>query len=132
MSIPSVFLVVLVCLFFHMKYSISISISMKKLVSTWLLFFCSFLSIFQSLFYFLKFYIYLLVVPGFSCGMQTLTCSMWDLIPWPGIKPMSPCIWSWSLSHWTTREVPIFQSLNKYFFCKNKPHYSKNDKGKPH
>ena len=25
--------------------------------------------------------LYLLVVPGLSCGMQTLTCSMWDLVP---------------------------------------------------
>ena len=26
--------------------------------------------------------------PGsFSLGMQTLSCGMWDLIPWPGIEP---------------------------------------------
>ena len=27
------------------------------------------------------------------------------LVPRPGIKPMSPAFESWSLNHWTTREV---------------------------
>ena len=40
------------------------------------------------------------------CGMQALSCSMLDLIPWPGIKPGSPSLGSCSLSHWTTREIP--------------------------
>ena len=30
----------------------------------------------------------------FSCGTQTLSCGMWDLVPWPGIKPGAPCIGS--------------------------------------
>ena len=38
-------------------------------------------------------------------GMQTL-CSTWDLVPWAGIKPSPPALGVWSLSHWTTREVP--------------------------
>ena len=42
----------------------------------------------------------------FSCGMGTLSGSMWDLIPQPGIKPRPPALRVWSLSHWTTREVP--------------------------
>ena len=41
----------------------------------------------------------------FSCGLGTLRCGMWDLVPWPGIEPWAPCIGS--LSHWTTREVTI-------------------------
>ena len=28
------------------------------------------------------------------------------LVPWPGIKPMSPALGAWSLNHWTTRDVP--------------------------
>ena len=28
-----------------------------------------------------------LIVPGISYGMRTLSCSMWDLAPWPGIEP---------------------------------------------
>ena len=43
----------------------------------------------------------------FSCGMRTLSCSMWDLFPCPGIKPGPPALGVWSLSHWTTREVPL-------------------------
>ena len=33
---------------------------------------------------------------------------MWYLVPWPGIKPGPPALVAWSLSHWTTREVPIY------------------------
>ena len=64
-------------------------------------------------FSFLKLYV---VAPGlrcgmqdiFSCSMRTLSCGTWDLAPWPGIKPRSPALGAWSLSHWTTREVPRF------------------------
>ena len=31
---------------------------------------------------------------------------MWDLSPWPGIKPRPPALGAWGLSHWTTRDVP--------------------------
>ena len=38
------------------------------------------------------------------------------LIPWPRIEPMSPALETWSLSHWTTREVPWVESFcNKWF-----------------
>ena len=42
----------------------------------------------------------------FSCGMQLLGCSMWNLVPWPGIELRPPALRAWSLSHWTTRKVP--------------------------
>ena len=42
----------------------------------------------------------------FSCGMWTLSFSMWGLIPWPGIEPGSPVLGAWSLSHQNTRKVP--------------------------
>ena len=45
----------------------------------------------------------------FSCRLGTLSCSMWDLVPWPGIEPGSPALGAQSLSHWTTREVPMNQ-----------------------
>ena len=35
-------------------------------------------------------------------AVQTLGCSIWDLVAWPGIWSQAP----WSLSHWTTREDP--------------------------
>ena len=33
---------------------------------------------------------------------RIFSCRMWDLLPWPG----PPALGVWSLSHWTTREVP--------------------------
>ena len=34
------------------------------------------------------------------------SCSMWDLVPWPLMEPGPLALVLWSLSHWTTREVP--------------------------
>jgi len=42
----------------------------------------------------------------FSCGMRTLCCNVCDLLLWPGMEPRLPALGVWSLSHWTTREVP--------------------------
>ena len=42
----------------------------------------------------------------FPYGMLTLSCSMWDLVPWPGIEHGPPALGAWSLSHWPTREPP--------------------------
>ena len=28
----------------------------------------------------------------FSCGKQTLSCGMWDLVPWPGTEPGPPAL----------------------------------------
>ena len=47
----------------------------------------------------------------FGCYIQTLSCSMWDLVPRPGIK-LGPPEWGMqSLGHWTTREVPTICNL---------------------
>ena len=45
-----------------------------------------------------------------------LSCSMWDLVPWPGIQPETPSLGTWSLSHWTTTEVfsPQAGTLNPH------------------
>ena len=42
-----------------------------------------------------------------SCSMQTLSCGVWDLVPWLGIKSGPPALGTLSHSHWTTREVPL-------------------------
>ena len=42
----------------------------------------------------------------FRCSMQTLRYGMGDLVPWPEIEPGPPTLGAWSLSNWTTREVP--------------------------
>ena len=52
-------------------------------------------------------FIYLFALHGiFSCGMQTLSCSTWDLVPCPGMEPRCPTLGVWNLSHWTPIEVP--------------------------
>ena len=38
--------------------------------------------------------------------MPGLSCSMWDLVPWPWVKPGPPALGAWNLSHWTTGDVP--------------------------
>ena len=43
---------------------------------------------------------------GLSCNMWTLSCGVWDLVPWPGIESGLPALRAQSLSHQTTREVP--------------------------
>ena len=43
----------------------------------------------------------------FSCGIQTFSCGIWDPVPQPGIEPGPPALEAWSLSHWTTMEVPL-------------------------
>ena len=42
---------------------------------------------------------------------RILSCDMWGLVPWPGIEPLPPALGALSLSHWTTREVPMFSSF---------------------
>ena len=75
-----------------------------------------------------------MATPGLSCGTLDLpsslqhmsslvatcklfNCSMWDLVPWPGVESRSPALGVQSLSHWATREVPSFASeLNSVLF----------------
>ena len=47
------------------------------------------------------------------CGMQTLSCGMWELVPQPGIEPRSLALGAWSLTHWTTREA-LHSILSSY------------------
>ena len=41
------------------------------------------------------------------------SCGIWNLVPWPGIEPGPPTFGTQSLSHWTTREVPVVISIKK-------------------
>ena len=58
-------------------------------------------------------FIWLGQVLAAACGIFDLSllwyvnssCGIWDIVPWPGIKPRPPTLEAWSLSHWTTREV---------------------------
>ena len=50
--------------------------------------------------------------------VRGLSCGMWDLVPGSEIESSSPALGAWSLSHWTTREVPwvVFLYCQKMFF----------------
>ena len=52
----------------------------------------------------------------FRCNIEMIRCDLWDLAPWPGIEPESPALAVWSLSHWSTREVPGPCGFNKWVF----------------
>ena len=51
----------------------------------------------------------------FSCSIWTLSCSRWDLVPWPGINLGPPALGMWSFSLRTTREVPLSPFLPVFF-----------------
>ena len=43
-----------------------------------------------------------------------LSCSEWDLVPWPGIEPVPPALGVWCLSCWTTRPpLPLRVSFSR-------------------
>ena len=42
---------------------------------------------------------------------------MRDLVPWPGMEPGPPALETQTLSHWTTREVPVYLLLCFFPFC---------------
>ena len=48
----------------------------------------------------------------FHCSLWTLSWGMWDLVPLPRIEPESAALWTWNLSHWTTRKVPKRSIIN--------------------
>ena len=66
-----------------------------------------FLNILKQFFFFLIWLRWVLVVACriFSCGMQTLSYSMWDVSSLTRDTTRVPCIGRWILNHWTTREV---------------------------
>ena len=76
------------------------------------------IAIISPYFFFFLIFIYLAVL-GLSCSMWTLRCSIWGLVPLWGIKPRPPALGVWSLSHWTTREVPslFLEQLSKWLYC---------------
>ena len=61
-----------------------------------------------------------------SCSPRTLSCSMGDLVPRPGIEPWPPALGMQSLSHRPTREVPVSSSAGSscccpQVICRNQP-----------
>ena len=58
-------------------------------------------------FFFCNLFIYLAILG--------LSCSIWDLFSWPGVKPGPPASGAPSLSHWTTKEIlPLILFLHRF------------------
>ena len=51
-------------------------------------------------------YLFSFIIYLAALEQDLFNCSKWDLVPWPGIEPGYPALGAWSLSHWTTWEVP--------------------------
>ena len=98
----------LVILFKLLKQRWAIYFYLKNVDSKWNMHtvVCLFFNVFILL-------IYLFGYTGLSCSMQTLSCSIWDLVLRPGIEPRPPALGAQSLSHWATREVP---SVPRFFW----------------
>ena len=63
--------------------------------------------LFKNIYLFIWLHSVLVAAHGiFSCSMRTLSCGMWDVVPWQGIEPRPAALEKWSLSHSTAREVP--------------------------
>ena len=63
--------------------------------------------IFLSFFFFLIYLFIYLDTPD-------LSCSMCDLVSWPGIEPGPPDLEVWSVSHWTARKVTSLIVLKEH------------------
>ena len=61
-------------------------------------------------------------------AVLSLSCSMWDLVPWPGMEPGPLALGMQDLGHWTTREAPVEtfkgESSVLLFVCVSSPHPS--------
>ena len=54
-------------------------------------------------------FFFFVAAPGFSCGTQDLSCSTWDLFPWPRVKPPAPL----HLEHRVLATGPAGKSLRR-------------------
>ena len=80
-----------------------------------------FLIVFKNIYIYFKIWLYWVLIVAhrifrcsrwtLSCSFQTLSFSMCDLVPWPGIEPRPPALEALSFSHWTIILVP-----NPYWF----------------
>ena len=53
----------------------------------------------------------------FYLAAPGLSRRIWELVPWPRIKPKPPALGAWSLNHWTAREVPLLSFFHIYICC---------------
>ena len=54
----------------------------------------------------------------FNCSLHTLSCGVWDLVPWPRIEPMPPALGAWTqpLDHQGNPWISFNYQLSSEFF----------------
>ena len=103
--------------FFSTFWKISLPLSSKPF--HWLFYLCYHLSNVWRLSPFVSDYSLKKMFLFIYLPMIGLSCSMWDLVLWPGIKREPPALGAWSFSHWTTRELLVFPFFIVYFEVQN-------------
>ena len=66
----------------------------------------------KTWYYYLWPYLFLLIFIFIYLAALGLSGSVWALVSWPEIEPGPPALGAQSLSHWTTKEVPMALSLS--------------------
>ena len=66
----------------------------------------------KTWYYYLWPYLFLLIFIFIYLAALGLSGSVWALVSWPEIEPGPPAQGAQSLSHWTTKEVPLALSLS--------------------
>ena len=61
-------------------------------------------------FFIFNFYLFIWLHWVFVATCRIFSCSMWVLVPQPGVEPKLPALGAQSLGHWTTREVRMTQA----------------------
>ena len=69
-----------------------------------------FFTVFDSIYW------YFIACRSFSWGMWTLRCSMWYLVPRPGMESGPLAFRVRSLSQWTTKDVPLLSFFPPFSF----------------
>ena len=54
-----------------------------------------------------SFQIFIWVCQDLVEALGIFSFCMWNLVPWPRVELWPCALRAWSLSHWTTREVPL-------------------------
>ena len=47
-------------------------------------------------------------------ALENFSCSVWGLVPYSGIEHRPHALEAWSLSHWTTEEVPFIRVFKTF------------------
>ena len=71
-------------------------------------YYCSFLGSFPAC---PNLFIFIWLLQVSIIANRIFSCSMWDPVPWPGIKPRPPALGAWGLSHLDHQGSPLSWAL---------------------